>query len=116
MVLAEFIVGRAQVFVREDLIGFTYGLEFLVCGWVVRVFVCRSAQCKLRQVMLWNDRAHCVGMTPPKDTSHDHGLMMLHTWVVDHGHLAIGLFDLKVRRGWLDAQDIVIRRVDHHDE
>lgn len=41
---------------------------------------------------------------------------MLHTWVVDHCHLAIGLFYLKVRRGWRDAQDIVVCRIDHHGE
>lgn len=51
-----------------------------------------------------------------QEYSHDHGFMFLHTWMVDHGHFAVGLFDLEVRRGWLDAQDIVIRRVDHHDE
>lgn len=35
--------------------------------------------------------------------------------MVDHGHLAIGLLDLEISRGGLDAENIVISRVDNHD-
>lgn len=41
---------------------------------------------------------------------------MAHTWVVNHGHLAVGLLDLKIGRGGLDGQDIVVGGVDYHDD
>lgn len=52
----------------------------------------------------------------PYITSHCLEFVKLLTWVVDHGHLSISLFDLEISRGGLDAQDIIICRVDHHDE
>jgi hypothetical protein len=44
MVFSELVVGLAQVAVREDLVGFTYGLELLVCTWVVGVLVWEPQQ------------------------------------------------------------------------
>lgn len=42
--------------------------------------------------------------------------VMAHTWVVDHGHFAVGLLDLQIGRGGLYPQDIVIGGIDYHDD
>lgn len=66
--------------------------------------------------MLSCDRAHCFPIMMRISFPIATNYAELRTWMVDHGHLSIGLFDLEIRRGGLDAQDIIICRVDHHDE
>ena len=37
------------------------------------------------------------------------------TGMVDNGQLAVSLFDLELRRRWLDAKRVVVGGIDNHD-
>lgn len=99
MVLSKLVVGLAQVGVGEDLIGFADGLELLVCRRVVRVLVCEEGI-----MSAWTGWGCCC----------DAQELGAQTWMVNHGHLAIGLLDLQVRRRWGHAQGIVIGSINNH--
>lgn len=97
MVFAELVVGLSQVRVGQDLVRLAYGLEFLMGGGVVGVLVC-GAKRRLAGV-------NSQGGTRPQQQALR---ALAHAWMVDHGHLAIGLLDLQVRRRRLHAERIVV--------
>lgn len=97
VVFAELIVGLSQIRVGQDLIRLAYGLKFLMGGGVVGVLVCGA-------------KRGLAGVVSEGSTRQQQQALraLAHAWMVDHGHLAIGLLDLQVRRRRLHAERIVV--------